>query len=137
MKVVKKIVSLLLTVSMLITFGSTAFAKISSDISRAAAVDAGGNAGAGAGGNTGMPDPSISGTNPFSNMGNTVLGFIQWFGYVVAVGMLIYIGIKYMMSSANDKADLKKGSVNYVIGAVLVAAAATVAGAFQTIGGNL
>ncbi len=135
MKVVKKIVSLLLTVSMLITFGSTAFAKISSDISQATVLDAGGNAGAG--GNTGMPDPSISGTNPFSNMGNTVLGFIQWFGYVVAVGMLIYIGIKYMMSSANDKADLKKGSVNYVIGAVLVAAAATVAGAFQTIGGNL
>lgn len=137
MKVVKKIVSLLLTVSMLITFGSIVFAKSSSSMSQATAVDAGGNAGAGAGGNTGMPDPSISGTNPLSNMGNTVLGFIQWFGYVVAVGMLIYIGIKYMMSSANDKADLKKGSVNYVIGAVLVAAAATVAGAFQTIGGNL
>ena len=113
MKTLKKIVSVLLTISMLITMGTLVFASS-------------------------MPEPKIGDTNnPFSNMGNTVLGFIQWFGYVVAVGMLIYIGIKYMMSSANEKADLKKGSVNYVIGAVLVAAAATIAGAFQSIGGEL
>ncbi len=114
MKTLKKIVSVLLTISMLITIGTSVFA------------------------NSSTINPSIgSADNPFSTMGNTVLGFIQWFGYVVAVGMLIYIGIKYMMSSANDKADLKKGSVNYVIGAVLVAAAATVAGAFKSIGEGL
>ena len=73
----------------------------------------------------------------FNGIGSTVLGYIQWFGYAMAVGMLLYIGIKYMMSSANDKADLKKGSVNYVIGAVIVAAAATIVGILSRIGGSI
>ena len=57
-----------------------------------------------------------------------ILGAIQWVGYIFAVGMLLYIGIKYMMSAANEKADLKKGLINYVIGAVIVAAASTIFG---------
>lgn len=112
MKTLKKIVSVLLTISMLITMGTLVFA-------------------------TDVPQPSISGTNPFSNIGSTVLGYVQWFGYAMAVGMLLYIGIKYMMSSANEKADLKKGSVNYVIGAVLVFAASTIVGLFKDVGGTI
>lgn len=112
MKTMKKIASVLLTVSILITLGTSVFATT-------------------AGGVT-ITEPG--GNNAFSNMGNKVLGYVQWFGYVIAVGMLLFIGIKYMMSSANEKADLKKGSINYVIGAVLVATAATVVGFFQSVG---
>lgn len=112
MKTMKKIASVLLTVSILITLGTSVFATT-------------------AGGVT-ITEPG--GNNAFSGMGNKVLGYIQWFGYVIAVGMLLFIGIKYMMSSANEKADLKKGSINYVIGAVLVATAATVVGFFQSVG---
>lgn len=109
MKTMKKIVSMLLTVSILLTMGSMVFAG---DVIK----------------------PSVPGDNPFSSAGSTVLGYIQWFGYAMAVGMLLYIGIKYMMASANEKADLKKGSINYVIGAVLVFAAATIVGMFKTVG---
>lgn len=112
MKTMKKIASVLLTVSILITLGTSVFATT-------------------AGGVT-ITEPG--GNNAFSTMGNKVLGYVQWFGYVIAVGMLLFIGIKYMMSSANEKADLKKGSINYVIGAVLVATAATVVGFFQSVG---
>ena len=112
MKTMKKIASVLLTVSILITLGTSVFATT-------------------AGGVT-ITEPG--GNNAFSTMGNKVLGSVQWFGYVIAVGMLLFIGIKYMMSSANEKADLKKGSINYVIGAVLVATAATVVGFFQSVG---
>ena len=112
MKTMKKIASALLTVSILITLGTSVFATT-------------------AGGVT-ITEPG--GNNAFSTMGNKVLGYVQWFGYVIAVGMLLFIGIKYMMSSANEKADLKKGSINYVIGAVLVATAATVVGFFQSVG---
>ena len=115
MKTMKKIASVLLTVSILITLGTSVFATT-------------------AGGVT-ITQPG--GNNAFSTMGNKVLGYIQWFGYVIAVGMLLFIGIKYMMSSANEKADLKKGSINYVIGAVLVATAATVVGFFQTVGDDV
>ncbi len=112
MKTMKKIASVLLTVSILLTIGSVVFA-------------------------VGGVDITAPGNNAFSNMGNKVLGYIQWFGYVIAVGMLLFIGIKYMMSSANEKADLKKGSINYVIGAVLVATAATVVGFFQSVGSDV
>ncbi len=110
MKTMKKIASVLLTVSILLTIGSVVFADV---------------------------DIVAPGNNAFSNMGNKVLGYIQWFGYVIAVGMLLFIGIKYMMSSANEKADLKKGSINYVIGAILVATAATVVGFFKTVGSDV
>lgn len=110
MKTMKKIASVLLTVSILLTIGSVVFADV---------------------------DIVAPGDNAFSNMGNKVLGYIQWFGYVIAVGMLLFIGIKYMMSSANEKADLKKGSINYVIGAILVATAATVVGFFKTVGSDV
>lgn len=62
-----------------------------------------------------------------SNAVNRIVGVIAWFGYAIAFGMFVYIGIKYMMASANERADVKKGAINYVIGAFLIAAAATVA----------
>ncbi len=108
MKTMKKIASVLLTVSILITLGTSVFATV--------------------------PTPNIGNATGFADIGSNVLGYIQWFGYAIAVGMLLYIGIKYMMSSANEKADLKKGSINYVIGAVLVFAASTIVGLFKNVG---
>ena len=70
----------------------------------------------------------------FNGIGSTVLGYIQWFGYAMAVGMLLYVGIKYMMASANEKADLKKASINYVIGAIIIAAATAIVSALVSIG---
>ena len=73
-------------------------------------------------------DPAGSMPSNMDTVANKILGFVQWVGYALAVGMLIYLGIKYVTSSANEKADLKKGSVNYVIGAVVIAAASTLVG---------
>lgn len=57
-----------------------------------------------------------------------ILGWLQWFGYAIAVGMLIYIGIKYTMSAASERASLKSHLISYVIGAIFIAAASTIAG---------
>lgn len=59
---------------------------------------------------------------------SSIIGYIQWIGYAIAVGMLVYIGIKYVMASANEKADLKNSLVKYVIGAVLIVGGVTIAG---------
>lgn len=67
---------------------------------------------------------------------NKILGFVKWVGYAFAVGMLLYIGIKYVMASANEKADLKTGAIKYVIGAVLVAGAVTIVEFIANIGSN-
>ena len=57
----------------------------------------------------------------------TIIGAIQWIGYAIAVGMLVFVGIKYVMASANEKADLKNSLIKYVIGAILIAGATTIA----------
>lgn len=56
---------------------------------------------------------------------SNILGAMQWIGYAIAVGMLIYIGIKYVTSAADERASLKGSLVKYVIGAVLIAGAVT------------
>ena len=61
-----------------------------------------------------------------SNMAVEILGALQWFGYAIAIGMIIYIGIRYVLSAANEKASLKQSSINYVIGAIIVASCTTI-----------
>ena len=62
-----------------------------------------------------------------------IVGTLQWVGYAIAIGML---GIKYVMASANEKADLKQSLVKYVIGAVLIVFATTIAKWVFTLNGN-
>lgn len=101
----KKFISIFMTVAMLFAMCSVAFA---SDISGF------------------KIDPTPPGGG--QEFANTILGFVQWVGYAIAIGMLIYVGIKYVMASANEKADLKNSLIKYVIGAVLIAGASTIAG---------
>lgn len=70
--------------------------------------------------------PSPSAPDGISPMAQTILGAIQYIGYAIALGMIIYVGIKYTMSAANEKADLKRASINYVIGAIIIAGAVTI-----------
>ena len=73
----KKVVSILLTLAMMATMMSITFAS----------------------GGTGFP-VSIGAASAPGGMGTAVakiLGIIQWVGYAFALGMLIFIGIKYVM----------------------------------------
>lgn len=63
----------------------------------------------------------------------TFVNVIAYFGYAIALGMLAYIAIKYMMSAASDRANMKQGAINYLIGAFLIAGASTVATAVVSI----
>ncbi len=56
-----------------------------------------------------------------------VLGVIQWIGYIVAIGMLIWVGIKYVTSGAGEKAKAKETLIPIVVGAVLIAGATWIA----------
>jgi hypothetical protein len=83
-------------------------------------------AGSGGGGGGGINWPTI-GNNDGGLEGpvESVLGAIQFIGAAFAVGMLIVLGVKYVMASAQEKADLKKGMLSYVIGAILIGAASS------------
>ena len=73
--------------------------------------------------------PSPSTPDGMQTMGEDILGAVQFAGYAIAMGMLIYIGIKYVTSSADGKADLKKDSINYVIGVIIIVSCSTLFGA--------
>lgn len=60
-------------------------------------------------------------------LAQTVLGIVSVISSAVAVGMLIFYGIKYMTSGAADKAKVKDTLLPYLIGAILVAGATTIA----------
>lgn len=56
-----------------------------------------------------------------------VLGLIQFVAWAVAIGMALIIGIKYISQGAGVKADIKTTFMPYLIGAVCVGAATTIA----------
>lgn len=56
-----------------------------------------------------------------------ILGVVRWIGYVVAIFMIVYIGIKYLTAGAGQKAEVKSTMVPMLVGAILVALAPTLA----------
>ena len=62
-----------------------------------------------------------------TGIGNQIIGIITTVGVVVAVVILLVLGIKYMMGSAEEKAEYKKTMIPYLIGAVLIFGASAIA----------
>ena len=67
-------------------------------------------------------------TSGITELGGKLIGILSTIGSVVSVLVLIVLGIKYMMGSAEEKAEYKKTLLPYIIGAALVFAASTIAG---------
>lgn len=59
---------------------------------------------------------------------NTVMGTFVFVVQVACVATMIIMGLRYMLSSADGKADIKKGLVVWCVGAVLVFGATTLIG---------
>lgn len=55
-----------------------------------------------------------------TSMGSILLGVFQAVGTVVAVVILVWLGIKYIMASPDGKAEIKKQAFGYILGAVLL-----------------
>ena len=70
---------------------------------------------------------SATGSSQIADFGGNIMGVIQTVGVVVAVVILMVLGIKYMMGSAEEKAEYKKTFIPYIVGAVLIFAASTIA----------
>ena len=66
-------------------------------------------------------------TQKVKDIGSQILGIIQVVGSIAAVIVLVVLGIKYMMGSAEEKAEYKKTMIPYLIGAVLIFAASNLA----------
>lgn len=62
--------------------------------------------------------------NATNNIAKSVITIARTIAMGVAVTMLIVLAIKYMSAAPGDKATIKKSAVTYVIGAIVMFAAA-------------
>ena len=70
-------------------------------------------------------------------IGGTILGVAQVVGMAVAVIMLVVLAIKYLSSSPDSKAEIKKYAVVYITGAIVLFAASGLVGLMRDYGKNL
>ena len=76
------------------------------------------------------PNTNLNGAgNSLGSVGNSILGILQIVGSIVAVAVIMVLGIKYMMGSAEEKAEYKKTFIPYIVGAVLLFAGVNIASA--------
>ena len=69
----------------------------------------------------------VTGSTQIENVGKSIVGILQTVGIVLSVVVLIVLGIKYMMGSAEEKAEYKKSMIPYIVGAALIFAASAFA----------
>lgn len=68
----------------------------------------------------------FSGANPddTGDVARNIIGFVlatvRAAGVIVAVAILMIIGIKYIIASAGERADIKKYAIKYIIGALIL-----------------
>ena len=105
-KKIVKILTCLCLITMVLSFATSALALTPGNIK--------GNA-------------SANGTNEIQNLGQSIVGILQTVGIVLSVVVLIVLGIKYMMGSAEEKAEYKKTMIPYLVGAALIFAASAFA----------
>lgn len=66
-------------------------------------------------------------TTKVVDLGATIVTIMQTVGIVVAVVVLLVLGIKYMMGSAEEKAEYKKTMIPFIVGAIVLIAAPQIA----------
>ncbi len=64
--------------------------------------------------------PAIENGGKVQTIGNIIIGGIQFIGSIVSVIVLIIIGIKFLIGSAEEKAEYKELMTPYLIGALML-----------------
>jgi len=70
--------------------------------------------------------PNTADVESMYQFGGSVAGVIQIAGTIVSAGALIIIGIRYVVASAEEKAEYKERMLPYIIGAVLLFGASNI-----------
>lgn len=70
--------------------------------------------------------PSTDDVKDMYKFGGSVAGVIQIVGTAVSAGAMIIIGIKYVVASADEKAEYRERMIPYFIGAVLLFGASNI-----------
>ena len=71
------------------------------------------------------------------NLVGAIISVVRIISVGVAIIMLVVLAIKYMSSAPNDRAEIKKHAVVYVVGAVVVFASSGILGIIRDFAGNI
>ena len=75
-------------------------------------------------------------TTGVQNIGQNIFAVIRTVGILLSVIILVVLGIKYMMGSAEEKAEYKKTMIPYIVGAALIFAASALSQVLYNIFSN-
>lgn len=75
---------------------------------------------------------TTSADGSLGKIGGMFLSVAQIIGTAVAVVMLIVLAIKYISAAPNDKAEIKKHAVVYIVGAIVLFAASGLLGIIKS-----
>ena len=75
--------------------------------------------------------PSNAGTSGTTKVINNIIGIMQVVGTGISLIVISMLGIKYILASPSDKADVKKNIMPILIGCVLLFAAVNIAGIIE------
>ena len=73
----------------------------------------------------------------FDNVAGTVIGIVQTVGTIIAIVIVIWVGIQYLMASTEQKAEYKTKMIAYLVGALLVFAGPRVVSVIYNAAQNL
>ena len=62
----------------------------------------------------------FQGATTLENALSVIFAIVLFIAKIVAVGVSVYMGVKYIFSGAEQKAKFKEKSVNYIIGIILI-----------------
>lgn len=79
---------------------------------------------------TGNPEGYVqaqnSGSGELVNMGNVIVGIVRAIGTSISVLLLMIMGLKYIVGSAQEKAEYKQTMWPFIVGAILIFGASQV-----------
>lgn len=65
-------------------------------------------------------------TPGMQNIGNTVSSYLMGAAIIITLIVLIYTGMKFIIGSANEKAEYKKSLIPIVVGCLIITAATVI-----------
>lgn len=67
---------------------------------------------------------------------NRIITIVQFICYAAAVILLVVLGVKWLVAAPDQKADMKKSAIVYVVGAFMVFAAGAILGVIKNVSTN-
>lgn len=102
---INKIFVIFITIVFILSISTIANADLAEDIVDNSSVNASGE---------------IAGARDLFTLGNKILSILQFIGSGVAVIATLLLAIRYMYSSPDDKAEIKRKLIPYIIGGVMI-----------------